>query len=209
MTTFFRPRTLRRRYDFVCRVCPSRLLFALAGFLSSGSATDATDEALTPMGMIMQMRLPYGMQIGDQALRLNAAVTHVYIKDDLAIGGQAGGKFKVDAKDWHFGNSQQLTVWAQHSINSHLALSSRLTYVRVFGLKGMDALITAPVQTAIPANYGHRQWRVGLGANVIMPLFFGAAERLGIELEIPFETDARGVQMTPKWQFTLGIQKSF
>jgi hypothetical protein len=73
----------------------------------------------------------------------------------------------------------------------------------------MDAMIMAPVQTANPANYGDNKWRIGLGANGIISLLPGQPERLGIELELPVDTDTRGVQMTPKWQLTLGIQKAF
>ena len=76
------------------------------------------------------------------------------------------------------------------------------------GLKGTDALIMAPVQTAVTSNYGGSQWYFGLGANAIVPIFAGKPERLGIELELPFDGDVRGVQMSPQWRLTLGVQKS-
>ena len=94
-------------------------------------------------------------------------------------------------------------------MSQHLSLSGRLTYARASGLEGMDARIMAPVQTAIPANYGYQKWQVGLGANAVVSLFPGQPERLGIELALPVATDTRGVQMTPEWQLTLGIQKAF
>jgi hypothetical protein len=179
------------------------------GLEQSIADTDATDTVLTPMGMNMTMRLPYGMQIGDESLRLKAALTHVYSNEEWVFGGQISGKFKVAAEDWHFGDSQQATVWAQREMNRRLSLSGRLTYERASGLEGMDAMIMAPVQTAIPANYGYKKWRIGLGANGVVSLFPGQSERLGIELELPIDTDTRGVQMTPEWQLTLGIQKAF
>lgn len=179
------------------------------GVEKSIADADAAGTVLTPMGMNMVMRLPYGMQIGDESLRLNAALTHVYKNDDWVFGGQISGKFKVSAKDWHFGDSQQATAWAQREMNHHLSLSGRLTYARASGLEGMDAMIMAPVQTANPANYGDNKWRIALGANGIISLLPGQPERLGIELELPVDTDTRGVQMTPKWQLTLGIQKAF
>ena len=108
------------------------------------------------MGMNMTMRLPYAMQIGDESLRLNAALTHVYRNRNWVFGGQISGKFKVAANDWHFGDSQQATIWAQREMNRRLSLSGRLTYERISGLEGMDAMIMAPVQTAIPANYGSK-----------------------------------------------------
>lgn len=170
---------------------------------------NAADTVLTPMGMNMTMRLPYGMQIGDESLRLNAALTHVYSSGNWVFGGQISGKFKVADEDWHFGNSQQVTAWAQREMNRRVSLSGRLTYARASGLEGMDAMIMAPVQTAIPANYGYKKWRIGVGANAVVSLLPGQSERLGIELELPVDTDTRGVQMTPEWQLTLGIQKAF
>ena len=187
----------------------SRRTHLTLGLEQSIADADATDTVLTPMGMNMTMRLPYAMQIGDESLRLNAALTHVYSKRNWVFGGQISGKFKVAANDWHFGDSQQATIWAQREMNRRLSLSGRLTYERISGLEGMDAMIMAPVQTAIPANYGSTKWRIGLGANGVVSLFPGQSERLGIEWELPLETDARGVQMTPKWQLTLGIQKAF
>ena len=99
--------------------------------------------------------------------------------------------------------------WGQRSLSDRLSLSGRVAYQRVGGLTGIDANIVAPVQTAISSNYGGSHWRAGIGANMVAPLLPGTPERLGIELEIPFKTDVRGVQMTPKWRLTLGIQKSF
>lgn len=169
---------------------------------------DASDTVLTPMGTQAVMRLPYAMQIGDEALRLNVALTHVYRIDDWVLGGQASGKFKLHAEEWHFGNSQQYTAWVQRSLNEGLSVSGRLTFDRASGLDGMDPRIMAPVQTAVPENYGYRQWRFGLGLNAVIPLLPGAPERLGLEIERPIAVDVNGVQMTPKWRLTLGIQKS-
>ena len=179
------------------------------GLAQSIADTDATDWVLTPMGVTMNMRLPYGMQIGDESLRLNAALTHVYTQQDWVFGGQVSGKFELASEEWHFGNSRGLTLWAQRAISDRVSLSSRVAYQRTVGLKGTDALITAPVQTAVTSNYGGSQWYFGLGANAIVPIFAGKPERLGIELELPFDGDVRGVQMSPQWRLTLGVQKSF
>ena len=178
------------------------------GLAQSIADPDATDSVLTPMGMTMNMRLPYGMQIGDESLRLNTAITHVYTLQDWVFGGQVSGKFKLVGEDWHFGNSRELTLWAQRAISDRVSLSSRIAYQRMGGLKGTDTLITAPVQTAVTSNYGGSHWRVGLGVNAIVPIFAGKPERLGIEVELPFEANVRGVQMSPKWRLTLGLQKS-
>ncbi len=179
------------------------------GIQQSVAKPDASDTALTPMGMEMTIRLPYSMQIGDESSRLNSALTHVYSHNDWAFGGQISANFKLRSKDWHLGDIRQLTFWGQRSLSDRLSLSGRVAYQRVGGLTGIDANIVAPVQTAISSNYGGSHWRAGIGANMVAPLLPGTPERLGIELEIPFKTDVRGVQMTPRWRLALGIQKSF
>lgn len=179
------------------------------GLQQSLADPDASDTVLTPMGSRMNMRLPYAMQIGDEALRLNLAITHVYQTKDWVFGGQASGKFELNSKQWHFGDSQQYTGWVQRSLSDRLSYSGRLTFERASTLVGMDPMIMAPVQTAVPANYGYRQWRVGVGINAVVPLLPGAPERLGIEIERPFNVNVNGIQMTPKWRVTMGVQKSF
>lgn len=178
------------------------------GLQQSVADADATGSVLTPVNMRMTMRLPYAMQVSDKALRLSAGLTHVYTGAEWVLGGQIDGKFKVDAKDWHFGDSQQATLWGQRAVTDNFSWSGRLSYARASGLQGMDPMIMAPVQTAVPANYGYKQWRIGVGANAIVPIFPGAAERFGIEFEVPVATAVRGVQMTPKWQVILGVQKT-
>ena len=178
------------------------------GLQQSLADADATDTVLTPMGTRMRMRLPYSMQIGDEALRLKLAITHVHQSESWVFGGQAGGKFKLDSQQWNFGDSQHYTGWVQRSLNDRVSYSGRLTFERASALEGMDPMIMAPVQTAIPANYGYRQWRIGVGLNAVVPLLPGAPERLGIEIERPFDVQVNGIQMTPKWRITVGLQKS-
>ena len=47
-----------------------------------------------------------------------------------------------------------------------------------------------------------------MGLNAVVPLLPGAPERLGIEIERPFDVQVNGIQMTPKWRITVGLQKS-
>jgi hypothetical protein len=178
------------------------------GLQQSIADADAEDTVLTPMGTRMNMRLPYAMQIGDEALRANLAITRVHQAEDWVFGGQASAKFRLSSEQWHFGDSQQYTGWVQRSWSDTLSYSGRLTFERASALEGMDPRIMAPVQTAIPANYGYRQWRIGFGLNAIIPLLPGAPERLGVEIERPFDIHVNGVQMTPKWRLTVGLQKS-
>ena len=86
-----------------------------------------------------------------------------------------------------------------------------------FGTQAIPQLL---IKQAVPASIGILvmslnilidtifvgQW---IGANAIAPLLPGRPERLGIELELPIKTHVSGVQMTPRWQLTVGLQKSF
>ena len=100
------------------------------------------------------------------------------------LGGQASGKFKLHAKEWHFGNSQQYGLGSAQPKRG-LSVSGRLTFDRASGLDGMDPRIMAPVQTAVPENYGYRQWQFGLGLNAVIPLLPGAPSALGWNLNGP------------------------
>lgn len=168
------------------------------------------DEVLTPMGMNMEMILPYGMQIGDDATRLVLGLTNVRnLNDNWIIGNQLRGKFVVSDKDWSFGDIVELNSWVQYEINSSLSLSSRIKFVDQDNISGNNPLIVAPVQTANPKNYGGREIHVGMGVNLLTSILPGHADRFGIELIIPIKQDKNGLQMETDYQLDIGYQKSF
>jgi hypothetical protein len=168
------------------------------------------DEVLTPMGMNMQMILPYGMQIGDNATRLVLGITNVRnLSDSWVIGNQFRGKFVISDKDWSFGDVIEFNSWIQYEINSSLSLSSRIKFIDQDNISGKNPMIMAPVQTANPKNYGGREIQFGLGLNLLTSIFPGHVDRVGIEFVIPIEQDKNRLQMETDYQLIAGYQKSF
>ena len=167
------------------------------------------DKVLTPMGMNMEMILPYGMQIGDDAIRLVLGLTNVSnLNDNLIVGNQLRGKFVISDKDWSFGDVIELNSWIQYEINSSVSLSSRIKFIDQDSISGSNPMIMAPVQTVNPRNYGGREIQLGLGINLLTSIFPGHGDRIGIEFVVPIEQDKNGLQMETDYQFIVGYQKS-
>jgi hypothetical protein len=179
-------------------------------FQQSLDKNELKDIVLTPMGMNMEMILPYGMQIGDDSTRLVMGLTNVRnLNDNWILGNQLRGKFVILDDGWSFGDLLEFNTWVQYEVNSSLSVSSRLKFIDQDGISGNNPLIMAPVQTASPNNYGGREVHVGLGVNFITSILPGHADRFGIEFVMPIEQDKNGLQMETDYQLIVGYQKSF
>ena len=127
---------------------------------------ELSDEILTPMGMNMEMILPYGMQIGDDATRLVLGLTNVSnLNDKWIFGNQLRGKFDRSDKGWSFGEVRELKSWVKYEINSSVYLSARRMCMDQDRIAGSNSMIMAPVQTENPKKYGRQEIRHGLGIN--------------------------------------------
>ena len=179
-------------------------------FQQSLDKNELKDIVLTPMGMDMEMILPYGMQIGDDATRLALGLTNVRnLNDNWILGNQLRAKFVILDDEWSFGDLLELNTWVQYEVNSSLSVSSRLTFIDQDSISGNNPLIMAAVQTANPNNYGGREVHVGLGVNFITSILPGHSDRFGIELVIPIGQDKNGLQMETDYQLIVGYQKAF
>jgi hypothetical protein len=164
----------------------------------------------TPMGMNMQMILPYGMQAGDDATRLVLGMTNVKtISEKVRWGNQLRGKFVVADNDWSFGDQFEFNTWLQYELNKSVSLSSRLKFADQDKISGSNPMISAPVQTANPENYGGSEVHFGLGVNFLAHILPGKADRFGLELVKPIRQEKNNLQMETDYQLTFGYQKAF
>ena len=165
---------------------------------------------LTPMGMEMEMILPYGMQAGDNATRLVLGVTNVKtVSDKILWGNQLRGKFVISDDDWSFGDQAELNSWLQYELNKSISFSTRLKYSYQDAVSGSNPMITAPVQTANPENYGGRELQFGLGINFLAHILPGKADRFAFEFVKPIDQDKNNLQMETDYQLIFGYQKAF
>ena len=179
-------------------------------YQKSVGANDQQDVVLTPMNMMMEMVLPYGMQSGDGASRLILGITNTRkINDKLTWGNQLKRNAVMSEKDWSYGNRTELNSWLQYPLNETVNLSSRLKFISQGAISGNSPLISAPVQTANPANYGGEELHLGFGANFKLNIFPGGNDVLGIEILTPLMQDKNNLQMKTDYQVIVGYQKSF
>jgi hypothetical protein len=179
-------------------------------FQKSIGDNDAKAVVFTPMGMNMEMILPYGMQVGDDAARLVLGITNVKsLSENVVWGNQLRGKFVVSDNHWSFGDQIELNTWLQYELSKSLSFSSRLKFFHQDKLTGSNPMIMAPVQTANPENYGGREIHFALGVNFTTHILPGQADRFGLELVAPLRQDKNGLQMETDYQLILGYQKGF
>ena len=170
----------------------------------------AKDVVLTPMGMNMEMILPYGMQAGDDATRLVLGLTNLRtLSDKVVWGNQLRSRFVVSDNAWSFGDQTELNTWLQYALNKSVSFSSRLKVVYQDKLSGRNSMISAPVQTANPENYGGREVYFALGVNFLTHILPGKSDRFGLELIKPIQQEKNNLQMDTDYQFILGYQKAF
>lgn len=172
--------------------------------------SNAKDEVLTPMGLDMEMILPYGMQIGDSAMRLVLGITNVKtLNEKLVWGNQLRGRLVISEDGWSFGDQTELNTWLQYELDASVSFSSRLKFIHQDKITGNNPMISAPVQTANPENYGGREWHLGLGVNFLTHFLPGDVDRFGLEITIPLKQDKINLQMKTNYQISFGYQKIF
>jgi hypothetical protein len=98
-------------------------------------------------------------------------------------------------------------MWFSRDVSARLSWSVRGFFVSQSPIKGRDSMITAPVQTANPANYGGEVIEIGLGLNKIIGT--GHGNNLAFELAVPLKQNLKGPQMERGYSFNLGFRKMF
>lgn len=172
---------------------------------------EETDQILTPMNMRPNVRLPYPMQLGSGSFDLVSGLTYSNHNADhnakLGWGSQWRSVWRVEdnSDDYRLGDEHQLSTWASYIVAPPVSLSGRLTYTYKGNVRGKDALIMAPVQTADPNRHKRQRVDVGVGANWILP---NENYRLGLEFTLPIWQRLSGPQMETDWSFSLGLQWS-
>lgn len=168
---------------------------------------EETDEALTPMNMRMNMRLPYGMQLGTGSNHLELGATYNGYSGLWSWGGQAIYNTVLDDndEDYRWGDKLTLNGWASYQLSQTLSGSVRLIYRDQDEIDGMDQMIMAPVTTANPDNYGGTYLDAAFGINAVV----ANKHRVAFEYQLPIEHDVNGVQMEMDSMLTLGYQLAF
>lgn len=178
--------------------------------LPTGSITES-DTILTPLGTRTTVRLPYPMQLGSGTFDLLPGVTYSNRLDDFSFGAQASATIRTgrNNEDYRLGNAGEVTTWAAYQFAPWVSTSVRLKGSSLGKIKGQDARIAGPVQTADPNNQGGRFIEAGLGVNLVGQEGIIRGQRLAIEVSAPILQDLNGPQMKRDWALTAGWQYAF
>lgn len=167
---------------------------------------------LTPMSeMPMQMRLPYAMQLGSGTYDFEPGITYTHFRDASSYGTQYKAVIRSgeNSQGYQLGNKQQLSLWGQYLFTPAVSVSARITLSASDAIKGQDANIMGPVQTADPDNYGTQAAFFSAGINLLGQSNWLSKHRLALEYTLPLHQDVNGVQMKMQNMFNVGYQYPF
>jgi hypothetical protein len=179
--------------------------------LPTGSVTKS-DDALTPAGggTIANLRLPYAMQLGSGTFDILPGVTYTGKMNSFSWGAQYMGTFRTgDNNGYTWGDKQEVTSWVSYQWRPWISTSTRIAYSHEEQINGTDSLITAPVQTADPDNYGGDIVNLMFGVNLAGQTGRIRGHRLAAEIGIPLHRDLNGPQLETDLTVTAGWQYAF
>ncbi len=170
------------------------------------------DTVLTPLNTTPILRLPYSMQLGSGTWDALPSITYSGYNNKLGWGAQYSAIIRLEDKNsqgYRWGNSHKLSLWGGYQINDILSINSKLSGRTMGKIKGSDALVTAPVQTADPQNYGGKIIDFGAGFNIRPKLKGFEGLELGINFDTPIYQNLNGIQMENNWNISTAITYRF
>ena len=183
---------------------------SLAMSVPTGSNTE-TDTVLTPMNASADLRLPYPMQLGSGTWDAKPSLTAFTRFGRWSFGGQASAVIRLDknTEDYQLGDKAEGTAWLAFEPKPSLSISGRVKARTQGKIDGIDAAITAPVQTADPDNHGGEVIEALVGVNYAVSGGALNGSRFAAELGLPIYRNLNGPQLETDMALTLGVQKAF
>ena len=182
----------------------------LAFSIPTGSIGER-DQILTPMGTTPTPRLPYPMQLGSGTFDFKPSLTARDLFGKISIGAQASANVRLESNDagYALGDRYEATAWVAYEPRPWVSFSTRLRGASVAAIKGRDAFIAAPVQTADPLNQGGEVVEALIGVNLAGSNGWLNGQRVAVEVGFPLLRDLNGPQLETDFTLTLGWQKAF
>ncbi len=170
------------------------------------------DNVLTPTGAISRLRLPYAMQLGSGTWDALAGLTYTGHKGKVSWGAQYQATLRLEdenSQGYQLGDKHILTGWGGYKLSKELSGNIFTSYEKQGKIKGSDALITAPVQTANPDNYGGDIIEIGAGFSYKPDFYKIKGIELKTQISAPIYQDLNGVQMDRNWSIATRISYKF
>lgn len=173
---------------------------------------DEEDDVLTPMNTRPTLRLPYAMQLGSGTWDALPGLTYTWHHRNWRLGAQYTGEIRLEDENdegYSWGDKHSTTAWAGYVFTPWLQGSLRLSAETMDKIDGADPLITAPVTTADPGNYGGEIIEGGAGFQIVPESPAWQGLQIGVEITAPLHQDLNGPQMKRDWTGVLGLQYAF
>lgn len=177
----------------------------------TGSITEK-DQVLTPMGTRPTLRLPYAMQLGSGTWDAMPGITYTGLTDRWSWGAQYNATIRMENENdenYRLGNLHKITSWGGYQITSEVGVGAHLMAQTLGDIKGADPLITAPVQTADPDNYGGETVELGLSLRFTPDYAPIRGIEISTDFSIPVYQDLNGTQLERDWSLVAGLTYRF
>lgn len=185
---------------------------AIAGIsLPTGSVEERT-RMISPMGMPMEMRASYGMQLGTGSVDAMPGLVYTGQQGPLAWGALYRARIPLEGENdqgYRWGDRHELTGWLAYAFNPALSGSLRFAASTEDSIDGRDPLIMGPFQGTNPDFYGGDRIEVLAGLSGMLPLDAIGMARIGVEAGIPIYQDLNGPQLERDWSLTFTVGARF
>lgn len=166
---------------------------------------EQSGSMIAPNGMLMSMRMSYGMQLGTGTYDLIPGLVYTGQRGQLGWGAAYRGRMALQSENdngYRWGDQHEITAWISHAITTALSGSLRIAASTQDHIHGRDAMIAGPFQGTHPDLYGGERVELfaGLSAKAMVP-GVGMA-RLGIEAGVPVYQNLNGPQLERDYSLT-------
>lgn len=162
-------------------------------------------------GRTANVRLPYAMQIGTGTYDLLPGITYTGHVGNVSWGVQYRADIPLgrNRASYAWGDKHMTTGWVAYQFIPAISASFRTQYTAQSAIKGFDALIGGPVQTAYPENYGGEKLELFGGMNLVGQEGWVRNQRIAFEVGAPVYQSLNGPQLQTGWTAILGWQYAF
>ncbi len=170
------------------------------------------DDVLTPSNTRPTLRLPYSMQLGSGTWDALAGITYSGHSGKFSWGGQYSATIRLESENsqgYQWGDKHKVTGWSAYKYSKELSFNALASFESMEKIKGADANISAPVQTADPDNYGGKVAELGGGFTYSPDILSLKGLVIGAQVAMPVYQDLNGVQMKRDWRIRTGLRYQF
>ncbi|QFY41497.1 hypothetical protein F6R98_01710 [Candidatus Methylospira mobilis] len=183
--------------------------------IPTGSITE-TGQMLSINNTMMNMRLMYGMQLGDGTYDALPGLVYTGNFENLSWGVMYRARFPMqsyNSQGWRMGNFNEGTGWLGYAVTHNINLTFRVTGSTQLAISGADPQIFGMSTGVNPNNYGGQVVNGLIGISGRMPLSMVGLSRGGMRIALeggaPFYTYTYGVQTSEKWLINLSAAVHF